>query len=90
MILGYGSHADPASELVPAINEARLLASAAGRQLAFIVVICGTSDDPQNIQKQAAELTAAGAVVVPSNLQGVSIAAALSVGDLEMIRGWSQ
>ena len=33
---------------------------------------------------------AAGAVVVPSNLQGVSIAAALSVGDLEMIRGWSQ
>ena len=90
VILGYGSHADPASELVPAINEARLLASAAGRQLAFIVVICGTSDDPQNIQKQAAELTAAGAVVVPSNLQGVSIAAALSVGDLEMIRGWSQ
>jgi len=52
--------------------------------------MCGTSDDPQNIQKQAAELTAAGAVVVPSNLQGVSIAAALSVGDLEMIRGWSQ
>jgi succinyl-CoA synthetase alpha subunit len=89
-MLGFGSHADPASELIPAINEARLLASGAGRQLAFIVVMCGTSYDPQNIQKQYAELTAAGAVVVPSNLQGVSIAAALSIGDLDMIQGWSQ
>ncbi|MDP6715657.1 MAG: acyl-CoA synthetase FdrA, partial [SAR202 cluster bacterium] len=30
-MLGFGSHADPASELIPAINEARLLASGAGR-----------------------------------------------------------
>ena len=88
VMLGYGSHSDPASELVPAINEARLLASGGGRQLAFIVVLCGTSDDPQDIQKQRSELTAAGAVVVPSNLQAVSIAAALSVGDLELIQGW--
>jgi succinyl-CoA synthetase alpha subunit len=90
VMLGFGSHTDPASELIPAINEARLLASGAGRQLAFIVVMCGTSDDPQNIQKQYADLTAACAIVVPSNLQGVSIAAALSIGDLEMIQGWSQ
>lgn len=88
VMLGYGSHSDPASELVPAINEARLLASGGGRQLAFIVVLCGTSDDPQDIQKQRSELTATGAVVVPSNLQAVSIAAALSVGDLELIQGW--
>ncbi|MCH7801961.1 MAG: acyl-CoA synthetase FdrA [Chloroflexi bacterium] len=88
VMLGFGSHADPASELVPAINEARLVASGSGRQLAFIVVLCGTPDDPQDIQKQHSELTAAGAVVVPSNLQAVSIAAALSVGDLELIQGW--
>ena len=62
--------------------------SGGGRQLAFIVVLCGTSDDPQDIQKQRSELTATGAVVVPSNLQAVSIAAALSVGDLELIQGW--
>jgi hypothetical protein len=89
VMLGYGSQADPASELVPAINEARLIASGAGRQLSFIVALCGTSGDPQDIQKQYSELTTAGAIVVPSNLQAVSISAALSIGDLELIQEWS-
>jgi succinyl-CoA synthetase alpha subunit len=89
VMLGYGSHADPASELVPAINDARLIASGAGRQLSFIVALCGTSGDPQDIQKQYSELTTAGAIVVPSNLQAVSISAALSIGDLELIQEWS-
>lgn len=90
VILGFGSHTDPASVLVPVINEARNLASAMGRELVFIVVLCGTSDDPQDIQRQYSKLTTAGAVVVPSNLEAISIAAALSVGDLELIQEWRQ
>ena len=85
VVLGYGAHPDPAAELGPALHEARSVASRMGRNLVFIVVLCGTVGDPQSLAKQQAELTAAGALVVPSNLQAVSIAAALSLDDLSLI-----
>ena len=89
VVLGYGAHRDPASELGPALRQARSNASQESRNLAFIVVLCGTADDPQSLAKQQAELTSAGAIVVLSNLQAVSIAAALSLDDLSLVTGWS-
>ena len=89
VVLGYGSHPDPAAELGPALREAKSVASQMGRNLVFIVVLCGTPGDPQSLAKQDAELTAAGTLVVPSNLQAVSIAAALSLGDLSLVNSWS-
>ena len=89
VVLGYGSHPDPVAELVPALDEARLVASRSGRDLVFVVVLCGTPDDPQSLAKQQAELTSAGAMVVPGNLHAVSIATALSLGDLSLVNRWS-
>ena len=85
VVLGYGAHADPASELAPAIEEAIRVASEAGRALACVAVLCGTDGDPQDLGKQRATLEAAGAVVVSSNTQAATIASALSRGDLGLI-----
>ena len=86
IMLGYGAHPDPASEIVPALEEARRVASDMGRGLACIVVLCGTTGDPQSLAKQKTELAAVGAVVVPSNVQAVRLSAALSRGDLSLMR----
>ena len=47
VVLGYGSHMDPASEIVPAIEGARKRAATAGREVAFVGFVCGTDRDPQ-------------------------------------------
>ena len=49
VVLGYGSHMNPASEIVPAIEDARKRATMAGRELAFVGFVCGTDRDPQNL-----------------------------------------
>ena len=89
VVLGYGAHPDPAAELSPVLHEARSVASQSGRNIVFIVVLCGAPGDPQFLAKQQAELTAAGALVVPGNLQAVSIATALSLGDFSLVNRWS-
>ncbi len=86
VMLGYGAHPDPASELAPALREAGRIASQDGRNIASVVVLCGTRGDPQSFERQHEELTDAGAIVVPSNAQAVNIASAISQGDLGLIR----
>ena len=85
VVLGYGAHPDPASELAPAIEGAVGLAAEVGRTLACVAVLCGTQGDPQGLDRQRATLEAAGAVVVSSNLQAATIAAALSLGSLDLV-----
>ncbi len=67
VVLGYGSHEDPAGALVPAIRDARLEAAREGRSLAFVVFVCGTDDDPQQRTAQVRSLRDAGALVFPSS-----------------------
>ena len=86
VVLGYGAHPDPASELARAISEAQRVAANRGRILAPIAVLIGTAGDPQGLEKQRADLSAAGAVVVPSNAQACTIAVGLRRGSLESIR----
>ena len=80
VVLGYGAHPDPASQLAPAILEAQRMASGDGRALVCVVALIGTVGDPQDLDKQRAALAAVGAVVVPSNLKAATIAAGLSHG----------
>ena len=87
VVLGYGSHADPASELGPAIEEAIVVARKSGRQLACVVSLCGTDDDPQGLSGQEEQLTDAGAVVVRSNALAARIALGLSRRDLSCVTG---
>ena len=67
VVLGYGSHPDPASELAPAIGQAKASAEAAGRTLAVVAVVVGTDEDPQDLDAQVEKLRAAGALVETSN-----------------------
>jgi FdrA protein len=67
VVLGYGSHPDPAGELGPAITEARATAREAGRHLEVIAVVVGTDEDPQDLNAQIQQLKAAGVWVETSN-----------------------
>ena len=87
VILGYGSHPDPASELAPALLEAQAVASMGGRGLACVVALCGSPDDPQNLEQQQKVLTDAGATVVHSNALAARIASAITGGDTSALPG---
>ena len=67
VVLGYGSHPDPAAELVPAIKTARSKAKKAGRYLEVVAVISGTDADPQDMKSQEEQFLEAGARVFHSN-----------------------
>ena len=86
VMLGYGAHPDPASDLSSAFREAHSVASEAGHDIACVAVLCGTPGDPQSLAEQRAKLEAAGVLVVPSNIQAIGIAAALTLGDLSIVQ----
>jgi FdrA protein len=67
VVLGYGAHPDPASELAPAIVEARAAAQEAGRFLEVVAIVVGTDEDPQDFRGQMQQLVKAGAHVETSN-----------------------
>jgi FdrA protein len=67
VVLGYGSHPDPASELAPAIKKAITTAKEAGRHLEVVAVVVGTDEDPQGLDNQIEQLKAAGAWVDTRN-----------------------
>ena len=75
VVLGYGSHEDPAGALLPALVEARRAAEARGGYLPVIASVVGTKGDYQGMEAQVAKLEAAGCVVMPSNFRAASLAA---------------
>lgn len=77
VVLGYGAHPDPASELAPAIQKGRALAAAEGREIACVASVTGTEADPQCRSRTVSALQAAGITVCESNA-----AAARLVGNL--------
>ncbi|CQR46304.1 membrane protein FdrA [Paraliobacillus sp. PM-2] len=70
-VLGYGSHDDPAGEVVKAVNNAKSIASEQGKELYFVTSICGTSKDPQTFEEQKNKLIAANVIVEESNVRAV-------------------
>ena len=75
VVLGYGSHLDPAGELLPAIVQAR--ADAPGTPPVFVASVCGTEADPQVLSRQEAALRAAGVLLCDSNAQAARLAGAI-------------
>jgi succinyl-CoA synthetase alpha subunit len=80
VVLGYGSHPDPAGLTAPAIKEAIATAAAQGRRLVVIAYICGTAGDPQTKVLQEKTLTDAGAILAASNARAAWLAAAIVQG----------
>jgi len=78
VVLGYGSHADPAGDLAEALAAAQREAQAHGRMLALIAHVCGTDGDPQDRAAQIRRLEAAGAIVAGSNFEAAVLAAELA------------
>jgi FdrA protein len=74
VVIGYGSHIDPAGELGPAVARGIAAAKKAGRHLEVVAVVTGTEDDPQRLSNQIAQMKAAGAYVSTSNEEVVRYA----------------
>jgi FdrA protein len=72
VVLGEGSHPDPAHELAPAIAAHRK----ARKDLEFVALVVGTEDDPQNTDEQITKLSEAGAKVFRGVAETVDYVAA--------------
>ena len=77
VVIGSGSHADPAGVVAPAVREAEKIALAAGRQLIFVAYVCGTDKDPQDRREQEGKLKAEGVLLAGSNAAAARVAAAI-------------
>ena len=66
VVLGEGSHPDPASELAPAIKQVQRPG------LRVLAVVVGTDADPQNVESQVGKLHEAGAVVFRTVAEAVT------------------
>jgi FdrA protein len=77
VVIGYGAHPDPASELGLAVRKARAMVAGEGRDLIVIASVTGTEQDPQCLSRQAKALEGAGVVVCPSNAAAARLAARL-------------
>jgi FdrA protein len=77
LVLGHGSHPDPAAPLAAAIRQASETAAAAGRRLVTVGSVVGTAGDPQGLAGQVAQLEEAGVEVFPSNAEAARFAVLL-------------
>lgn len=75
VVLGYGAHPDPASELCPAIEKSKGIADQDERSLIVILSITGTDNDPQDLNHQKEAFERAGAIVYDSNAEASWLAA---------------
>jgi FdrA protein len=67
VVIGHGSHADPAGGLAPALE--RL-----ARSRPVIAHVCGTPGDPQDSRRQEETLREAGVIVAPTNAAAARLA----------------
>ena len=79
IVLGRGSHPDPAGALIPAITAAREAAQRDGRSLAVVASVCGTPGDPQGLERQRSVLNGAGALVAGSNARAARLAGLIAL-----------
>jgi len=68
VVLGYGSHENPAQVLVDGLK---------GTKKVAVASVTGTEADPQGLSRQAGILQAAGVIVAPSNAHAAEFAASI-------------
>jgi FdrA protein len=77
LVLGRGSHPDPAESLAATVRQASEAAGAAGRRLIPVASVVGTVGDPQDLAGQITQLERAGIEVLPTNAEAARFAALL-------------
>ena len=75
VVLGHGSHPDPAGQLAPVCREIRQ----EGRGPQVVAYVLGTDQDPQGFAGQRAKMAAAGCVVTDTAAQASRAAAAIAL-----------
>jgi FdrA protein len=78
VVLGYGSHADPAGALQETIRQAKARVATVDRYLSVVTHVCGTAQDPQDLAGQERKLREAGALVLPTNARAAQVTAAIA------------
>lgn len=79
VVLGYGSHPDPAGVLAPVAAE--VMANGGPQIVAYVL---GTDQDPQNWTSQRAKLVNAGCIVTETAARASLAAAAIATGHLDI------
>jgi FdrA protein len=74
VVLGYGSHPDPAAELVPVLAK---IGKKSGSP-AIVASVCGTDEDPQGLERQEKALREAGVLLTESNARAARLAGAIA------------
>ncbi len=85
LVLGRGSHPNPAESLAEAVRQASNTAEAAGRRLVVVGSVVGTAADPQGFAGQVTQLEQAGIQVLPTNAEAARFAALLVKPELARI-----
>jgi succinyl-CoA synthetase alpha subunit len=80
VVIGHGSHFDPAGEIVPSLVKARNKARERGGNLTILASVTGTDKDFQNYSAQRQKLEEIGAIVMPSNAQMSRLALKIAKG----------
>lgn len=78
VVLGYGSHPDPAGAAAEAARQAN--ARLGGRKILWIAAVVGTEADPQGFEGQIRKLLDAGFVVTVSSIRAAKLAAEIAKG----------
>lgn len=71
VVLGFGSHQNPAKEVADAIAIVKEKLKETDKSVIAVASITGTVGDPQGFEQSKAALEAVGVVVMPSNAQAV-------------------
>ena len=82
VVLGEGSHMDPAGELVPEIKEIKKKR----KEIEFVAMVIGTDDDPQDVQSQLDQLKEAGVIVFRTATEAVEYVS-LRLGESKKMEG---
>jgi FdrA protein len=81
VVLGYGSHPDPAGRLAPVVRE--VMAGGAGPQV--VAYVLGTDGDPQGFREQQATLRQAGCIVPATAARAALAAAAIATRKPDLV-----
>ena len=81
VVLGYGAHPDPASELGNAVEEARKIGQEGKHELLVVASVTGTEADPQCLSRTTSTLERAGVIVCGSNSAAARLSGFIVSGD---------
>ncbi len=84
IMLGYGSHVDPAGAICDAISQAQMIAKNDHRVLPILAHVCGTDHDPQRRSDQIARLQKVGVRTFSTNALMVAASALISRRDITL------